>query len=221
MIQGQEVPIQTKENARARKLSLRVIIDAFVLTIPTRTSPSHIKRFLNQCIPWVETHLKSLQAVTQVVPGQDLVLQGKPFRCRLDPLRRKPALCEITHTLHLPPRYTQADLHTFLKKHAAKVLTPYAENAAHTLGLEISRLSFRDQRSRWGSCSANKNISLSWRLLLAPPEVTHYVCVHEVAHLLHMNHSPAFWKVVESLCPEYKTHRKWLKANGPGLMRAV
>jgi predicted metal-dependent hydrolase len=198
-----------------------VVIDAFVLTIPPRTSESHIKRFLAQCTPWVESQLKVLKSVAQWEPGQEVILQGESFQCVSDPLRRKPALCENAGKLYLPPRYTQQDLHRFLKQHAAKILTPHVDEAARALGQQVARLSFRDQRSRWGSCSGNKTISLSWRLLFAPPEVAHYVCVHEVAHLLHMNHSPAFWKVVARLCPNYKVHRKWLRTNGGYLMRAV
>lgn len=220
-VQGQEVQIETKASARARRLSLRLVVDRFTLVIPPRTSAAQIKGFITQCVPWIEKQHQNLQPVSQILPGHPLTLEGESYACLLDPLRRKPALCESTRTLRLPPRYTRADLHVFFKKRAAEVFTPHVKKAALALGCEVGRLSFRDQRSRWGSCSATKNISLSWRLLFAPPDVAAYVCIHEVSHILHMNHSPSFWKVVESLCPGYKIHRKWLKLNGQQLMRMV
>ena len=70
------------------------------------------------------------------------------------------------------------------------------------------------QKTRWGSCSSNKTLSFNWKLMLAPPKVLDYVVVHEICHLREMNHSPRFWALVESLMPDYKQQRKWLKENG-------
>lgn len=75
-----------------------------------------------------------------------------------------------------------------------------------------------DQKTRWGSCSSNGTLSFSWRLMLAPPRVLDYVVIHELCHLTHMDHSPAFWAKVESIDPDYKEHRKWLKDNGNSLI---
>lgn len=75
-----------------------------------------------------------------------------------------------------------------------------------------------DQKTRWGSCSSDKTLSFSWRLVLAPPEVRDYVIIHELCHLTHMDHSPAFWAMVEGIDPDYKEHRKWLKDNADRLV---
>jgi len=83
--------------------------------------------------------------------------------------------------------------------------------------LRPSRVVVRDTRSRWGSCSATGAISLSWRLSFAPPDVMRYVIIHECCHLAEMNHSAAFWKLVEQYCPAYKTPRMWLRKNGRSL----
>jgi predicted metal-dependent hydrolase len=87
------------------------------------------------------------------------------------------------------------------------------------LGRRFSRLSLRDTRSRWGSCSSRGGLSYSWRLILAPPDVLDYVAAHEVAHLAEMNHSPAFWALVARLCPGYQAPRGWLRREGAGLHR--
>jgi hypothetical protein len=76
----------------------------------------------------------------------------------------------------------------------------------------------RDTASRWGSCSTRKTLSFSWRLIMAPPDILQYVVAHEMAHLVEMNHSPAFWKNVEKMDPEWKKSRRWLKSEGNSLM---
>ena len=82
-----------------------------------------------------------------------------------------------------------------------------------------SRVTIRDTRSRWGSCAPNGNLSFSWRLVMAPMDVLDYVVAHEVSHLRHMDHSPAFWETVNSLGVDPEAGRKWLNANGERLMR--
>lgn len=82
---------------------------------------------------------------------------------------------------------------------------------------DINTIKLKYNKSNWGSCSSNKNINLSTRLLLAPAKVREYVIIHELAHLKEMNHSPRFWKIVEEACPEYKQHEKWLTKNGPSI----
>ncbi len=217
----QNIPITCKPNLRAKRLSLRAAPQgpAFVLTVPPRTSETHIKAFLARCTPWIEKSLNKMFHVKHFLPGEDVVLHGTSFQCVVDPLRRQPVLCETTQTLRLPPRCPPEALHVFLKKMAIEMLTPYVMMAAQALGQPVEKVSFRDTKSRWGSCSAQKTISLNWRLILAPPDVARYVCIHEAVHLLHMNHSKAFWKAVEALCPAYKVHRQWLKAHGFSLMQ--
>ena len=81
-------------------------------------------------------------------------------------------------------------------------------------GGTYEKIVIRDQKTRWGSCSSNKTLSFNYRLMLAPPQILDYVVVHELCHLKHMNHSSAFWKAVESVLPDYKEKRKWLKEHG-------
>ena len=81
------------------------------------------------------------------------------------------------------------------------------------MGLKPSRVSFRRQRTRWGSCSSDGSISLNWKLVAAPEAVIDYVIIHELAHLVHPNHSERFWRLVEQFCPDRKIHSRWLKAN--------
>jgi predicted metal-dependent hydrolase len=86
-------------------------------------------------------------------------------------------------------------------------------NNRHFQG-HVNKISFRHQKARWGSCTSQGNISISTRLLFAPDDVLEYVCVHELAHLIHMNHSKKFWNLVEEVIPDYKTKKKWLRVHG-------
>lgn len=86
-------------------------------------------------------------------------------------------------------------------------------------GISYNRLRISSAKTRWGSCSRKRNINLNWRLIFAPEQVLDYVITHELSHLTHMNHSKAFWKHVESMMPDYKTHRAWLKRSAHALSR--
>lgn len=102
----------------------------------------------------------------------------------------------------------------FLKETARCEITRLAHEKSAVLGKTVRKITIRDTTSLWGSCSRKGHLSFSWRLVLAPSEVLDYLVAHEVAHLVHMNHSPAFWQVVAGLCPDYATHRAWLRKHG-------
>lgn len=90
----------------------------------------------------------------------------------------------------------------------------FARRAAHwsaAMGVGYSRIRIRDQRTLWGSCSREGSLSFNWRLVMAPPEVLDYLVIHELAHLLEMNHSRRFWRHVSSWCPDYRGRRRWLR----------
>jgi predicted metal-dependent hydrolase len=91
------------------------------------------------------------------------------------------------------------------------------EHWAPILGVTFNRVSVKDQRSLWGSCTRAGNLNFSWRLTLAPDSVLDYLVVHELAHRAQMNHSRRFWEVVEKVCPGHRTHRRWLRKNGAAL----
>ena len=98
---------------------------------------------------------------------------------------------------------------------AAKDYIPKRVEYYHQFtGGSYQKITIRDQKTRWGSCSGTGTLSFSFRLMLAPPRVLDYVVVHELCHLTHMNHSKEFWNMVENILPDYKEHRKWLKENG-------
>lgn len=218
---NKSIPLIYNPNPRARRLSLRLSSKelAFVLTHPPRTTQRQLDKFFDTCKPWVENQLQKVTQAPSLSPGYILSLYGEEFECVLDPLRSKPVICKDTKSLRLPRSFSQKDLHSLFKKMARETILPLLQKILSALEQDVKTISFRDSKTRWGSCSARKTISLNWRLILLPPEVAHYVCVHEAAHLLHMNHSQDFWKVVSQLCPSYQKHKKWLKTYGSTWMR--
>lgn len=101
---------------------------------------------------------------------------------------------------------------------ARHVLTQKTKLYASLMQVSYGKITIRDQKTRWGSCSSKGNLNFNWRLILAPEAVQDYVVVHELAHRLQMNHSPAFWKIVEQILPDYQIQRRWLKEHGEELM---
>lgn len=128
-------------------------------------------------------------------------------------------------TLFLPPapprrpprRARRADPE---KREQARAL--FSARCAHfsgLMGLPYNRIFIKDQRSVWGSCSEGRNLNFNWRVAFAPPEVSDYLVVHELAHLAHSGHGREFWKLVGRFCSDWKTHRRWLRENAEALRR--
>jgi hypothetical protein len=115
--------------------------------------------------------------------------------------------------------FTDRRVHDFLKREARKDLQKAAQLYADALGVRVRRVSIRDQSSRWGSCTSAGSLSYSWRLILAPPYVLDYLAAHEVAHLVEMNHSPRFWRVVGRICDHVERAKRWLDTYGNDLHR--
>jgi predicted metal-dependent hydrolase len=123
-------------------------------------------------------------------------------------------LCVAGQAPHVPRR-----VRDFLKREAKRDLEAASRRAADALAVSIKRVSIRDQASRWGSCSTTGVLSYSWRLIFAPPFVLDYLAAHEVAHLVEMNHSQRFWRLVERICPHMRSAKSWLDAYGAELHR--
>ena len=117
------------------------------------------------------------------------------------------------------PRTSTAASAIILRREALRDLEVSSRRAAEQLGVAIKRISVRDQSSRWGSCSTTGVLSYSWRLILAPPFVLDYLAVHEVAHLIEMNHSPRFWRLVNGVCSDANRAKSWLDIHGTDLHR--
>ncbi|KJZ20852.1 M48 family metallopeptidase [Loktanella sp. S4079] len=214
------IAVSLRRSARARRLSLRVSrLDGRVtLTMPNRTPDREGIAFLEGQETWLRGHLANIGPVRPVRPGGAVLLRGREVPIRTADIRRLRVLPDAIETPVALSEVGSA-LRAKFRVMARDALAAASDRYAAQLGVTYNRITIRDTRSRWGSCSSAGALMYSWRLIMAPPDVLDYVAAHEVAHLREMNHSAAFWAVVAQICPEYKTHRQWLRDHGDQLHR--
>ncbi|MEM8728533.1 MAG: SprT family zinc-dependent metalloprotease [Pseudomonadota bacterium] len=212
------VPVVLRRSAQARRLSLRVSqLDGRVtLTLPRGVSEEEALAFAETKGDWVRSHLAARGGDVAIEPGAVVPIEGQLRDIRCGPGR---SVRLEEGALVVPSSRTAARVQGFLKELARDRLAAASDHHAAALGRRYTRLSLRDTRSRWGSCSSSGGLMYSWRLIMAPPWVLDYVAAHEVAHLAEMNHSPAFWAVVAELYGPCDGARRWLRTEGPGLHR--
>ncbi len=215
-----------RHHPRARRVRLRIERDgALVVSAPAWVRRGEIDRFVKAQKAWiaqVRTRLAGQRqsrdpATSGLRPAcLDLPAIGEHWTVIYGPheassVDRRSA----EQALHLPEAEADEEiarrLQAWLKQRARASLTPWVEALSAQHGLNPGGLSFRNQKTRWGSCSSRGNISLNARLLLCSPEACRYVLIHELVHLEHPNHSPAFWRRVGELCPDYRQHMRELK----------
>ena len=212
------IDIALRRSSRARRLSLRVSsLDGRVtMTVPTSVSLRAARGFAEEKADWIAKAVGRCHDPVEIEPGAQIPIEGVFYQIAHGAGRR--ARLENT-TLLLPKGRELPALVAYLKLLARDRLVKRVTKHASTLGRDFGRITLRDTRSRWGSCSSEGNLMFSWRLIMAAPEVLDYVAAHEVAHLERMDHSPSFWRVVDRLCPDQKTHRTWLRTEGNALHR--
>lgn len=216
------IPIVTRASSRARRLSLRVsrTDGSVTLTLPQGTPLREGLAFARDREVWLRRTLAEIRT-TLVTPPALTFGATIPYRgvsVTLVAARVRRPVIEGTDLL-LPDGEDRlrARLQAFLKATARDALASAADRHAAMLGKTYGRLTLRDTRGRWGSCTVRGDLMFSWRLIMAPDPVLDYVAAHEVAHLAQMNHSPAFWEIVERLFPGHVAARNWLRTNGSTL----
>ena len=215
------IEVILRHSARAKRLSLRVSrLDGRVtLTLPRRAPEREGIAFLQTKEAWLRNHLQAMKPATLVEVGHLVPFQGRAMQIVLGAGRRAClAGGRIAVSAHAP---AAMQVKALFRHMARDALAQASDRYAGQLGRSYTRLSIRDTRSRWGSCSSQGGLMYSWRLIMAPPAVLDYVAAHEVAHLVEMNHQPAFWDVVAGICPDYARHRRWLREEGDQLHRIV
>ncbi len=213
-----EVRVTLRRSAQARRMSLRISsLDGRVtLTLPKRVSEREGRAFLLEKEEWIRGHLAKQPERIDVVPGTTLPVEGREVSIRLGAGRR---VMRENDMLLVPEPAPARRLQRYLRELARDRLAAASDLYAARLGCRYTSLTLRDTRSRWGSCSSTGGLMYSWRLILAPPEILNYVAAHEVAHLQEMNHSRAFWAVVEKIHGDYRAQRRWLQGEGNALHR--
>ena len=194
-----------------------------LLTIPRRVSPRKALAWAESQRAWIEAQLARIEPATAIGPGASLPFRGIQHRIDWDPSRpRRIEAAEGVIRTGGPEEGLEQRLLRWLKSEARATLDSETRAFAEKAGRGVARVAVGDPLSRWGSCSSSGAIRYSWRLILAPDFVRTATVAHEVAHLVHMNHSPAFHaEVARLLGTDPRPARDWLRSHGAGLHRII
>jgi predicted metal-dependent hydrolase len=216
------VEVHLKRSARARRFSLRVSrLDGKVtLSMPLRAREGEALAFLKGHEGWLRDTLQAMpeSALRPVGLGSVLPVEGRELLLASGTGR---GIRLEGNSLLIPgdPSTAGARVAAWLKVLARDRLAKASTHYAALVGRRYTTLALRDTRSRWGSCSPDGRLMYSWRLIMAPPPVLNYVAAHEVAHLVELNHSAAYWAVVDRVYPGWQAQRAWLHQHGQTLHR--
>ena len=196
-------------------MSLRIsrISGQVKLTLPNFVPEREAAAFIAERAQWIDKHLGTIPTVTPLEIGQSVLFKGQNLVISKGSGRR---VTVSEDQIFVPGSSDMVGprIKAFLKLSAKHELIQATQKYADMLAVNFGRVTIRDTRSRWGSCSSQGNLNYSWRLMMTPPSVLDYVAAHEVCHLIEMNHSQDFWDLVDRICPSYRMHKKWLKDHG-------
>ncbi len=223
---GEVFRVALKRLSTSQRFTLRVRAATrdVLLTMPSRSSLRSAREFAERHAAWIGARLARLPRPVAFAPSAALPFRGVSHTIVHRPGERGvvwtevgargPLICVSGEKPHIARRVAD-----FLKREARKDIEAAVARHARRIGAAPRRITLRDTASRWGSCSSTGGLNFSWRLILAPPDILDYLAAHEVAHIVHMNHSPAFWKLARRLFPETERAEAWLRVHGAGLHR--
>lgn len=219
---GQHIPLVWRVSKRARRISVQLDIrqGCYQVTLPGKTHISDALAFLHSRQSWLLAGLKSLRPAKPFCHGAVISVAGQQYSLCHDPKAKRGVWCD-DDTIYVSgdEKHFVRRVTDWLKAKAKTQMTERALQKATLIDAKVGRVTLRDTKSRWGSCSSSGNLSFSWRLIMAPDFVMDYLAAHEVAHLVHRNHGPRFWALVDELTDHRAKAQGWLKKEGSGLLR--
>lgn len=234
---GISIPYTLVISQRARRLSMKIGLDrGLEVVIPPRFNQARVEPFMTQHHDWIIKNIKKHTArqkqikSNQISDGSRINILGKPKTIRIRTTNKKKSYAKVARALKFnsdsayfdeeeiviylsenSPDEIKKTLETHLKKEAKKIFAARTTVLAARMNLSYNRITIKSQKTRWGSCSKNKNLNFNWRLILTEPQIIDSIIIHELAHLVHMNHGRRFYNLVEKYCPDHKALNKKLK----------
>jgi len=221
-------PFEIIRSLRRKRVAIRVSEGKVQILAPKRLPENDAKNFLDKNISWVQKKLREQATTTpyrpkEYIDGEIFSYLGEDYFLNIA-YAKKPAVMArdnqlfvfIRDTLDISKRKQKIhqQLRIWYWQQAEQELRKKSQDYAQKLAVQFQSISIRQFKSRWGSCSVKGDIQYGWQIILAPHPVVDYLVVHELSHLKHHNHSPRFWRLVESIIPNYKACRNWLKVYG-------
>ena len=213
------VPYRIRRSDRARRIRVSVDNDGQVeVVLPRRSPDRHAEEAIRQLGPWIERRKRAVaRAVSDMKrPPGTVPYLGESLRLVPDAGRSR--VHRSGDALLVPAHEMEEALERWYRARARVEVAARLDAAVARYGTSYTGLTIRGQRTRWASCSSEGKMSFNWRLLLAPPEILDYVVEHEVCHLEVMDHSPRFWRLLESRVPDWREHSAWLRRYGSTLV---
>lgn len=216
-------------SARRRTASIVIHPDNRIdVRAPSHLSDSHIDAWVASKQPWIEkklhfnTHSRRQHQPKTFRQGERFTLLGCNYALSVEPSTRRQVILngyQLVCRSPLPDHREalRKQITAWYRQYAARYLQQRVEHYAQLTGLTPTLTGIKNYRTRWGSCHIDGRIYFNWRIIMAPPHIADYVVVHEMCHLQHHNHSPAFWQLVASILPDYREAKKWFKLNGLSL----
>lgn len=233
-LEGHAIPYRLRRSNRARRIRIRFMPQSgFEIVFPKEQTKSDAMAFFQQnqawvLKTWVEAQAKRIMAVREqrFVDGAEWLYLGDKITLKLQEdgeaarfsLRDSRLEIVLPQQLHDDQSLLRDIVEAFYRLQAKRYLPPRTRQLAQLHGFSFNQLRIKNQKTRWGSCSAKRNINLNLRLMMAPCAAIDYVIIHELCHLRELNHSPAFWAIVESYCPAFRHWRAWFRQHGPRLI---
>ena len=223
VLDGKTIPYRVKRSPRSSHARLEIRADTgLTVIVPRSYSLTRVPEIITDKKRWVITKLEMLSRGKQAYATEGAC---RYLGCNLK------IVTTVGHHPGMEPVISEDELifsresgdghghgiERWLRKQSETLLKEMAERNAHKIGVEYKILRLRTARTRWGSCSPGGTLTFNWKLVMFPPAVMEYVVIHELCHLKQMNHSKAFWALVEIHCPDWRIHRKWLHANQAAL----
>jgi predicted metal-dependent hydrolase len=224
------IPYKVRRSDRARHARIDVGPEGVEVVVPRRMALRHVPAFVEEKRPWIERTLHRYRHAEAAVPAARLEDRGfLPYlgrrlelRVRRETGRTRSHVALRGDALHVAVSRAgrepvRAAVESWLRRRARAEIGARLDAAVARAGTRYASLSIRGQRTRWASCSSSGSMSFNYRLLLAPEEILDYVVEHEVAHLEVLDHSPRYWRLLESRSPRYREHERWLRRHGAAL----
>jgi len=214
-----DFPLKVNTSFKLRRLNLRIDHKKriVVLSMPKLCSKKKAFDFINEHIDWIEEKLASLPEIREFEDGLSINLFGNQVTICHSNDFGAPKLIDSQLFVGGDMAFLHRRIKDYIKREAKKIFYAKSKTLADKIGYNLTGVSIKDTKSRWGSCSSLKHINYNWRIALAPDFVIDYLMAHEVAHLKHQDHSSAFWQTVENLCPTAQEGKNWLTKNGNAL----
>lgn len=226
-LEGRLVVLKIEKKTR-KSISIKITeVGEVLVSAPLYISNERIKELIKSKSKWIIEKLDLMENnKAKQGPIESVMFLGRVYKVHIYEVQEsgiRVSLTEeelqvrISKEFKCKEAYVKEAIVVWYKKQAALIYKEKTDQYSKILKVFPNKITIKEQKTRWGSCSSRGNLNFNWKVVMAPDEIINYLVVHELCHMLQMNHSKDFWDLVESVLPDYRVYREWLKVNGSKL----